>query len=40
MGSGKRTIPARPYLGPDAQAREDIQQTIRLKMPHIKALDA
>ena len=29
MGSGKRTIPARPYLGLDAQAREDIQQTIR-----------
>ena len=24
-----RTIPARPYLGLDAQAREDIQQTIR-----------
>ncbi|MDO5297773.1 MAG: phage virion morphogenesis protein [bacterium] len=29
MGGGKRTIPARPYLGLDAQAREDIQQTIR-----------
>lgn len=29
-GRGHRaTIPARPYLGLDAQAREDIQQTIR-----------
>ena len=37
MGSGKRTIPARPYLGLDAQAREDIQQTIRLKKPNIKS---
>ena len=25
----ERTIPARPYLGLDAQAREDIQQAIR-----------
>ena len=28
MGGGKRIIPARPYLGLDALAREDIKQTI------------
>ena len=32
-----RTIPARPYPGLDAQAREDIRQTIRLKKPNIKS---
>ena len=35
-----RTIPARPYPGLSAQARGDIPQTIRLKMPNTKAPDA